>query len=412
MNEKQYPYSVSYCGNNTYYESIQEIMKLDYYDEINSIMFYGIYGDNYDILYLPGLSQDQTILELPINLKILSIDYTKIETLPKLPEDLLELYCEDNNLKEINTIPKKLKILHIFENKITKLPELPDTLIELDCSDNPISIIPTLPLNLTILNISDININSIPKLPDTLTDFDCSYNNLSILPKLPDRLITFDCSYNNLSILPKLPNTLLNLYCSDNKLHFLPKLSDKFKELECSNNKLNSLPKLSKFIKFIICENNELTDLNEINNTESLINKQFNINDNYLRTIKWIPLIKKILNEEHNMAFYWFRNQYNKIPISNNKYEIIIDDTHGSEETEHIGDDGNHYIYITSKPNTFLDDIKTNKVDDKLKKYEKMNKIINFSENYYLNGLYDLSLKISNLKINFEYDELFSNSTY
>jgi len=110
---------------------------------------------------------------------ILDLSVLKLTSLPALPENLKNLWCEHNNL--------------------TELPKLPDTLIDLYCGANKLSSLP-------------------PTLPANLDTLACMSNELTSIPTLPKKLRGLSCSYNKLKKLPELPMSLLYLDCDDNKL--------------------------------------------------------------------------------------------------------------------------------------------------------------------------------------------------
>ena len=86
--------------------------------------------------------------------------------------DTINIYTikELLNLNDYNDI----KIM-VFDSGYTlnfgfnTLPELPESLVLLDCNFN--------------------NIKELPKLPNTLLYLNCDYNNLSQLPELPPKLM-------------------------------------------------------------------------------------------------------------------------------------------------------------------------------------------------------------------------------
>ena len=110
-----------------------------------------------------------------------------------------------------------------FKNLI-KLPELPDDLRELYCNNNRLIVL--------------------PELPNSLKYLSCDHNYLNILPQLPNSLKYLSCCKNSLTSLPKqLPVTLQQLECTHNRLTYLPDhLPNSLKTLECWNNYLVKLP--------------------------------------------------------------------------------------------------------------------------------------------------------------------------
>ena len=117
-----------------YYESFNEIVKLDNYNDIIHIKCWN----------------------------------SNLSSLPELPNSLEILYCGYNILSSLPELPNSLKILKCFNNNIDRLPKLPNSLIELLCYNN--------------------NLSSLPELPNSLIYFSCNNNNLSSLPELPNSL--------------------------------------------------------------------------------------------------------------------------------------------------------------------------------------------------------------------------------
>jgi hypothetical protein len=48
--------------------------------------------------------------------------------LPKLPENLTDLWCYNNQLTSLPELPESLEYLHCYNNQLTYLPKLPDSL--------------------------------------------------------------------------------------------------------------------------------------------------------------------------------------------------------------------------------------------------------------------------------------------
>jgi Leucine-rich repeat (LRR) protein len=103
------------------------------------------------------------------------------DSLDKLPDTLIKLDCNFNNLTSLPELPKTLKMLYCYNNHLTSLPELPKSLIRLECHRNELT--------------------SLPELPKTLKRLECDNNNLIILPKLPESLEKFYCYENPLECL-------------------------------------------------------------------------------------------------------------------------------------------------------------------------------------------------------------------
>uniref|UniRef100_A0A6C0KRA0 Uncharacterized protein n=1 Tax=viral metagenome TaxID=1070528 RepID=A0A6C0KRA0_9ZZZZ len=238
--------------------------------------------------------------QLPENLLDLDCDNNNISVLPELPNSLELLSCNENNIESLPNLPNSLQYLFYDENKITALPnELPNQLSALTCNDNIIQNLPPLNqlINLMNLECSYNNLSEIPNfyLPSAednsggLETLNCSYNKIIGLPILPRNLIDFNCSNNQIFSLPELPlkliklnfssnliigsieninfpATLKKLNLSDCQITSLPKvLPLKLKELDCSNNQIVSLPKvLPNNLKKFNCSNNKITYLPDL----------------------------------------------------------------------------------------------------------------------------------------------------
>ena len=101
---------------------------------------------------------------------------------------------------------------------ITSLPKLPETLRWLNCENTQLSVLPTLPETLICLSCGDTNIHVLPELPETLRELYCENIQLSVLPELPETLICLFCGDTQLSVLPILPETLKILNCENTPL--------------------------------------------------------------------------------------------------------------------------------------------------------------------------------------------------
>ena len=83
---------------------------------------------------------------------VMNVDRMSIKELPILKEDLVELYCYENELTELPDLPKTLKYLYCDTNLLKELPVLPEDLEDLQCYDNPIKRLPKLPKSLKYLS--------------------------------------------------------------------------------------------------------------------------------------------------------------------------------------------------------------------------------------------------------------------
>ena len=220
----------------------------------------------------------QSIVKLYLNCR-------KLTTLPKLPPNLQELYCDYNQLSKLpDSLPPSLQELDCSHNQLHKLPDsLPPNLQRLDCNNNQLSNLPgTLPPTLQYLHCRNNLLQKLPdSLPPSLQRLDCSqnqiptllniyysYNQLSKLPdSLPPTLQELDCRHNQLTQLPdSLPPNLQKLDCSHNQLRSLPdSLPPNLQTLDCRHNQLIQLPdSLPPTLKYLYCENNQLLSLPDL----------------------------------------------------------------------------------------------------------------------------------------------------
>ncbi len=119
----------------------------------------------------------------------LDLDRLKLNELPRLPDNLEQLYCSNNKLTSLpNNLPNNLKILNCSYNKLTSLPDLHSliNLEELNCSDN-------------------YNLTNLPDLPPNLKELYCSFCELTKLPSLPETLYVLYCRGNPLKFPIKIP---------------------------------------------------------------------------------------------------------------------------------------------------------------------------------------------------------------
>lgn len=83
------------------------------------------------------LKNFETITKITNN-EITTLDYSgeNLTELPKLPDTLITLYCNNNKLTKLPKLPDTLKHLKCSHNLLTELPILPDGITELRCYDN------------------------------------------------------------------------------------------------------------------------------------------------------------------------------------------------------------------------------------------------------------------------------------
>jgi len=161
-------------------------------------------------------------------------------TMPNIPDDATEFYCENSSLTTLPNLPADLNVLHCDHNLLENLPNLPPELNALHCSYNRLTVLPPLP-NTMMANsylYCDHNLlENLPTLPDNLVELNCSHNKLVDLV-LPDRLSSLHCGHNKLERL-SINEQLTILHCEHNQLKDFPVLPDYMTELRLEGNPLN-----------------------------------------------------------------------------------------------------------------------------------------------------------------------------
>lgn len=141
------------------------------------------------------------------------------------------------------------KIMNVANQNLTTLPPIPDDTIELYCQNNQLT--------------------SLPKLPHTLRILNCSNNQLTSLPILPANLRHLAFENNQVSVFPRTENTspdafpyhLRVLICGNNQLKSLPEEgAENLQILTCENNQITNIPSLNDLeIQYVNFDNNPLS---------------------------------------------------------------------------------------------------------------------------------------------------------
>ncbi|MBQ6944392.1 MAG: leucine-rich repeat domain-containing protein, partial [Ruminococcus sp.] len=237
-------------------------------------------------------------LDLSKNTKLEQLDCDFCRTLEELvlPESLVSLDCEYNNLSELDLRHLiNLERLNCPDNKLTAL-YLPQSaaLKDVKCNDNLLTALDvSANTGLTSLTCYDNNLTELLLPADSaLTKLSCSSNELTALDltKTP-HLEYLSCSYNkvpelDLSQLSDLndlycsqnvltaldvsscPN-LMNLYCYGNQLTTLDlSANTKLEMLECDNNQISTLDlSANTMLDTLNCKNNQISTLDLSANT-------------------------------------------------------------------------------------------------------------------------------------------------
>jgi Leucine-rich repeat (LRR) protein len=158
----------------------------------------------------------------------------KIKEIINLPENLKELYCNNNDLYELPKLPSKLEKLNCSNNHIKVIVDLPDTLDSLECSHNEIS--------------------KIEKLPPSLWSLSCRYNKLTKIDNLPLNLNILECQFNNIEHI-ELTKEIRYLDCSKNKIKEIDFTNcNHLEDLNCDENPIVDFDNIPNSVKRIECD--------------------------------------------------------------------------------------------------------------------------------------------------------------
>ena len=94
--------------------------------------------------------------------------------------------CEENRIETIDILPPKLQRLELQNNQLHNLPKLPKTLIYRDIGYNYlITKIPKIPNTLETLQCEECNLREIPNIPPMLRYIKATTNYMKSIPKMP-----------------------------------------------------------------------------------------------------------------------------------------------------------------------------------------------------------------------------------
>ena len=142
-----------------------------------------------------------------------------LEYLPPLPQNLVNLYVSNCNLKKLPILSNKIQRLYCGNNSITELPEnLPKNIRELSLENNKISKLPDISNNTSLkkFDISNNCIENISFLPDNLIYFDCSFNKINSILNIPKNLTILNIENNLFKELPLLCENLTIIFLDNN----------------------------------------------------------------------------------------------------------------------------------------------------------------------------------------------------
>lgn len=200
---------------------------------------------------------------LPPRLEVLCCSYNpKLEKLPKMPDGLKKLDCNNCSISELE-LNENIENLVCDKNFITSMPGLYrfNRLTKMDISNNFIKELDSLPPNIKRLLCDGNNLTWLPDLPDSLTCIDMSANSLTELPKLPPNLVTLYCETNRIKYIKNLPGGLRTLDCSYNRIKSIDTIPSSMKTLYCNNNRLTRIPPIPRDLVMMKFHNNNLDDI-------------------------------------------------------------------------------------------------------------------------------------------------------
>ena len=153
------------------------------------------------------------ITKLPPYLTCISLNDTPLERITcPLPPTLIDLRIYNTNIRKLpSPLPRFLIGLHCFNTPLDSLPSLPNYLMELDCGSTNIEHL-NLPPNLERLNCDNSQLSSIKEFPKSLKAINLYNTRVTTLPDLPDKVDAL-CLHSCLRLRPKLqPNDTIGSY--------------------------------------------------------------------------------------------------------------------------------------------------------------------------------------------------------
>ncbi len=139
---------------------------------------------------------DGNVLKLDLSQRNLNDEefYAEIAKYPNLQI----LYCNHNQITNVDHLPSNLQILDCRNNQIINVDHLPSNLQILDCDGNKIASVDHLPSNLQILDCRNTQITNVDHLPSSLQKLYCYRNQITKLDYLPPNLQELYCNNNNI----------------------------------------------------------------------------------------------------------------------------------------------------------------------------------------------------------------------
>lgn len=222
----------------------------------------------------------------------------------------------------LNSLPADTIIINIHNKQITHISACIllrfENLTTFICSSNKLAVLPILPNSLLYLHCQDNELTSLPiSLPPNLYHLNCNANRLTHLPRiLPAKLRWLLCSGNELSELPELLSAeLTGLICSHNRLTKLPAClshdDSRVIKLDARNNQLTFLPIMPRGLAYLYVSYNRLTNIASLLHTACL---RLDFRGNNISACPPIPNGVE-LDFSDTPLQYVFRKLYGKSPV-------------------------------------------------------------------------------------------------
>ena len=189
---------------------------------------------NQGLKELPDLSHRKDI-------KILNCAANKLTKLSRLPPNIVEIFCRDNQITDISNLTEypMLERLHISNNPLEEIPSIHS-------------------LKVLVGNFCKIRkINDLNKVQKIY----CHDNKISDLGNFPN-LNILEISYNRLRNIP-VYELLTELYCDNNKITKLEAIYPNISVVHCFNNRLDRLIYLGEQLTEIVCDSDKVTRISK-----------------------------------------------------------------------------------------------------------------------------------------------------
>jgi Leucine-rich repeat (LRR) protein len=228
-----------------------------------------------------------------------------------LPNTIIELYLQKNNIQKITNLPNNIKFISLSDN---------NNLFDLDLSNLSIESLSNsiLPNNIKYLNISNNYIKYINtterniNIPKTLEYIDINGNTIE----------TLIIKNTNIIEINGIPNTIKNINVSNNKLKNINIPQDiNIKSLDLSRNKFTTIPILSNNIDYLNLSRNQIQNIQNLTNTIT----KLDLSMNQIQEIKNLTnnIIELDLSNNQIQEIKNLTNNITKLNLSNNQIQEI-----------------------------------------------------------------------------------------